>query len=802
MSSKHKAFRFDDGRLIALGREARLELTPYTNGVIRLSYHRLGQSSTRRSWVIGEYPETDDMIAAYEAEQGVEMLTRSLIVAVERDTLKVQVGDPERNLVIDDGPDGGWVDLGSEGVALRRRILPGERYYGLGEKTGGLNKLGRRWRMHNHDAFVREHGGYPPGADPLYCNIPFYIVLRAGSAHGIYVDSAYPLNLDLGAEQPGRSLIHSEGGELDTFILPGPSIAEVLERFTSLTGRMPLPARWALGYHQSRWGYANAEALEGIADELRQRQLHGAALWLDIQHQQGFRSFTWDEETFPEPKALIERLRKQGFELVLIQDAGIKAEEQWDVYESGVWADAFLRKQDGELYRERGWAEESVYPDFSHPSARQWWSEQVEAMARQGVGGVWIDLNEPTVLPASGGPASPPDALPVHGDGEPTRMHELHNVYALLQAEASYAGMLAAQPQCRPFVLTRAGFAGVQRFAALWTGDVSSTWAGLRETLPMLLGLGLSGVAFVGSDVGGFSGSPSPELYARWMALGCVSPFFRCHYTKDAPAQEPWAFGEEIEAICRRLINTRLELMPYLYSAFEESARTGRPVLRPMIFEFQGDDRFLDVDDQAMLGAHLLVAPVLDPGISAREVVLPPGLWTYLPTGTRYQGPDRIFVDAELDTLPLFVRGGTVLPRCTVDAVLESRYPLCSRLDVYPGDVETVSHLYEDRGNSSPELEHCEHAQLRFITSSDQDTLRLCVWLETQGSAPHFSFDLYIHQLQELPEIVAVNGVELEVRLEPEESGEHWAWLEEQRALRLRLERSRSFIVELVFAMS
>ena len=356
----------------------------------------------------------------------------------------------------------------------------------------------------------------------------------------------------------------------------------------------------------------------------------------------GFRSFTWDGSRFPDPPKLLADLAKDGFKVVTIIDPGIKHDPNagYTVYDDGVSGGHFVKRGDGSLYLGQVWPGEAVFPDFTRPATRAWWSGLVGELVKTGVRGVWIDMNEPT----SWTPGGFPDDVRFDGEGQPTDHREAHNVYALQMARATREGQTAA----RPFVLTRAGFAGIQRFAAVWTGDMESSWEHLAMAPAMLLGLGLSGVPWVGTDVGGYSGGPGGELYARWLQLGSVSPFFRTHSQTGSPPQEPWAFGVELEAVNRRQLELRYRLLPYLYSLAREASTKGTPPLRPLLYEFAADPQTHAIGDELLLGPWLLAAPVLEAGKRTRQLYLPPGRWYDYWSRAVLEGGKQVTVAAPL----------------------------------------------------------------------------------------------------------------------------------------------------------
>lgn len=663
-------------------------------GVVRLRYV---ERPAARSWALAAAAGGGPAPAVRRSEDGQVLETELLRVELRPEGLRV--ADRGGRVLLDDsGPAMGFTQGPGGERTVRRPIAPGERFYGFGEKTGPLDKRGRAMTMWNTDCFAPELEGFRPDGDPLYQSIPFFMGLRGGVAYGLLVDDPHRLRLDMGAAEPGAYALTSSGGALDQYLLAGPRLADVLRRYTWLTGRMPLPPRWALGYHQSRWGYAPDAEVRAVARELRERGLPCDGLWLDIQHMDGFRSFTWDRAQFPEPRALLAALGAEGFKTVLIADPGLKVDPGWDVYQEAL-AGGHLLSRGGAPFVGKVWPGPAAWPDFTAPAARRFWGRLVARAIGDGARGIWVDMNEPSNM-AEGSGATVPDDLPVAGDGVPTTMAEAHNVYGLLHAQATFEGMRAAAPERRPFVLTRAGYAGVQRYAAVWTGDAPSRWDVLSQTPAMLMNLGLSGVALCGSDVGGYAGRATPELYARWMQLGALSPFFRAHCSRDGNRQEPWALGEEVEAISRAAIRARYALLPYLYSLVHEATRSGAPILRPLVFEFQDDPRTHAVDDQVLLGPWLMAAPVLAPGIAARDVLLPAGRWLDLASGAVHAGGGAVRAEAPLARCPTYLREGAIVPRAEPLPWSDARPLERLELDCFPGGEGSSFACYEDDGDS------------------------------------------------------------------------------------------------------
>lgn len=684
--------------------------------------------------------------------------TEEMRIAIDRKSCRVRATDRSGAVILESPEGGAGVAKDGQARTVRWSAAPGERYYGFGEKTGALDKRGKKMVFYNTDAYDAAFGGYPPDEDPLYASIPFFVGLRGSSAYGLFFDNTHRLTFDMAGSNEAEWSVVAAGGVADHYLFAGPTIAEVVERYTRLTGRIPLPPRWSLGYHQCRWGYSPDAKVVSIADELRSRKIPADAMWLDIQHMDGFRSFTWDPVTFPTPEALVSGLGENGFHTVAIVDPAIKVDPAWDVYSNGVEKGLFLKDASGQPYVGEVWPGASVFPDFSDPATREYWGSLVPRVVGKGVSGIWIDMNEPSNFTGEKG-GTVPDALAAAGDGFPTTMAEMHNVYALNEARATYDGMRAAAPGERPFVLTRAGYAGIQRYAAMWTGDAPSTWATLEVTLPMLLGMGLSGLTFSGSDVGGYSGFASPELYARWMQVGSFSPFFRNHVATGTNDQEPWQFGTEVTDISRAVIEERYRLMPYLYSLFREASVTGAPVLRPLVYEFQSDPATHDLGDEAMLGPFILFAPVLEEGATKRAVYLPPGRWFEARSGAIHDGPATVELEMVLGGLPTFVREGAIVPRRDLVQWVDEKPIQTLHLDVYPAAAASSFALYEDDGHTF-DFETGNHAITRYTAqrSATGATLSAGAREGSFSPAPR-TLEIRVRRVDHAPTAVVLSGV-------------------------------------------
>lgn len=614
--------------------------------------------------------DTRERLVARTDEVSVEITKHPVRMTVRRPDGSVAVAD-------DAGLGHGW--SGNESRAWK--VLEAEhRFYGLGEKSGAVNKRGRSYTNWNSDI-----PGYRDDTDPLYCGIPFFMGELNGQTFGIFFANSSRSTFNLGAGNRRVFEFGADGGGMRYYIFPGPNAKDVLARYTELTGRMALPPKWALGYQQCRWNYYPDYEIRDLAREFRQREIPADVLYFDIHHMDAYKVFTWHPDWFARPAELLSELQSQGFKGVTIVDPGVKIEKGYAVYEQGLAGDHFLKFLDGQLFEGQVWPGWCHFPDFRRSTTRAWWGQKNADARRLGVDGFWNDMNEPALWGRE---------MPFAVEG----IRSLHNVFGLLMAQATYEGLLADSPDQRPFVVTRAGWAGIQRYSAVWTGDNSATWDDLALSIRLNLGLGLSGVPFVGCDVGGFIGRPDPELYTRWMQAASLSPFFRSHTVQDSPDQEPWSFGEETERRCKEAINRRYAFLPYLYTELHRAHDTGLPILRPLWLEFPADKVSYEADFQHefLVGESLLVAPVLGAGQRFLKVYLPPGSWFEPGTGSLHKGGRTVLIEAGLDDLPLFYRAGAIIPTQDVQQYIDQKPVTRLDLTLVPGAEGHYEVVFDD----------------------------------------------------------------------------------------------------------
>jgi alpha-glucosidase len=690
-----------------------MRVTALADDILRVRAAAVGELPEDASWAVPEEMRRRSVqVRVKQHADGVDFQTATLAVRVERAPLRLIVSDLAGHVISADAPTGA-VNMVDAGFSLRKQLNEKEHFFGLGDKTGPLDRRGQAFTLWNTDAYR-----FQEATDPIYKSVPFFISAGgAGGSYGMLLDNTWRTWFDFGKQDPHTLAIGSAAGPIDYYLIYGPSVHRIVERFTDLTGKPPLAPAWALGFQQSRYSYMSATEVRGLADRLRAERIPADVIWLDIDYQDRNRPFTTNPATFPDLASLALGIRQQGLRLVVITDLHIAAapSQGYAPYDSGIAGDHFLKRSDGSLYVGQVWPGPSVFPEFTRRDTRAWWGSLYRDFVAAGIAGFWNDMNEPAIFetPTKTMPFDTQHRIAEPGFAPRTATHaEIHNVYGMLNSRATFEGQRQLAPDERAFVMTRASYAGGQRYAATWTGDNSSTWNHLKLSIPMLLNLGMSGFAYSGADVGGFIGAPSPELMTKWIEIAAFTPIFRAHSEKGTPRKELWVDGPAHLSIRRQFIEQRYRLMPYLYALADENARTGAPVMRPLFYDYPDAlDAPCEQPTAFMLGDRLLIAPppVLE-SPQAYQVCLPAGRWydywtgepaavTFVPAAAGAPAAQMISVTPALDRLPVYVRAGAILPGQTLVQSTSEMPQGPLSLDVYPGD-DCRGTIYADDGHS------------------------------------------------------------------------------------------------------
>jgi Alpha-glucosidases, family 31 of glycosyl hydrolases len=680
-----------------------------THDIIRLSFHTT-TAPEHTSWSVDPNAEPltapEVTVTQNEATTILQTSTFTVTASSTAEAPILSIARTNGTPILTTGSAYGITQEDNQQLSWTTQLQPGEAVYGGGLRTGQANKRGRNLLCWNTDPLPNHN----EQTDPLYQCIPFLTSLVNGKAHGFFVDSAYRVKLDIGATVSEQCKVTTDDPHLVLYIFAGPTFADVLRQYTQITGRMPLPPRWSLGYQQSRWSYMSSTKVREIAASMQHYDIPCDAIYLDIDYMRGYRDFTFDPERFADAKKMLTELADQGIRVVTIIDPGLKVDPEFKPYQEGLAKGYYIRKaKSSEPYEGWVWPGLSVWPDFTRAEVRQWWAEQHQGLFEQGVSGIWDDMNEPTEtryvntpsdVEVEYGKTLPSDAETGTPEA-PLKHNAWHNAYGMLMARSSREAQEQLTPERRPFVLTRAATAGAQRYTAVWNGDTTSCWEHLRLMVSSNPGVGLSGMPFTGADIGGFLGNTNAELLVRETQAGAFMPFYRNHNASREVDQEPWVFGEPYTSHIRAAIKLRYRLLPYIYTLFHEAHETGAPLVRPLSWLAPNDPVCVRCDDQFLLGNDLLVAPVLEPGAQERLILLPPGQWFEFATGQLYGQPgssSHITIPVTLSSIPLFVRAGAILPLAEPVNNTSATYtePLTLRAYLTREVTQAQTELYDD----------------------------------------------------------------------------------------------------------
>lgn len=666
---------------------AYIEITAYSTSTIRI---RMDKKPLGRDFSYAVIEKPGHVEASLEeTDQEVRYTTESLQLVIQKFPFSVAFCTKDGRVISEDvkGMGTNWI---GEQATTYKNLQPGERFIGLGEKTGNLDRFGSGYVNWNIDAY-----GYRVDQDPIYSSIPFYIGLHNYLSYGIFFDNTYRADFNFGASNNRFSSFGAEGGEMNYYFIYGTKVADIITAYTGLTGRMKMPPLWSLGYQQNRYTYYPDTEVLRIAKTLREKKIPADGITLDIHYMDKYKLFTWDKKRFPHPETMNKALQELGFKTTVIVDPGIKVEKGYHAYEDGISKDVFIKYPDGTRYTAEVWPGWCNFPDFTSSKGRDWWQEKISILASAGVDGIWNDMNEI----ASWGNKMPYNVL-FDYDGAPRTTIGAHNVYALEMVRASFEGALKSFKK-RPFILTRAGYSGLQRYTAIWTGDNRAEDDHMMAGIRLLNSLGLSGIAFSGMDVGGFTGNPTIALYARWIQIGAFTPYFRNHTAVNTKSAEPWTFGEEVTEIARNFIGLRYKLLPYIYSEFYQATQNGLPVMRTLAIDYSFDPTIYDTryQNEYLFGPGLLVLP-FESKDHFGEAYFPAGTWYDLYTDAQQAGAEEKILKLAYHKLPVYVKGGSFIP---MQSLIQSTAELPKDtllLNIYKGDSNNEFVYYEDDGES------------------------------------------------------------------------------------------------------
>ena len=749
-----------DFALFTTHNETMLRVEVITDHVMRLRYTAKGYFENDFSYALAANHRSGfSKFSIAENEKDFTVSTPKLKAVVQKHNLSVALFDEHGQLLNEDEKGFHWEENTQQGgniVKMSKRSLNGENYYGLGDKPTNLNLRDKRFQNWGTDEY-----GFAKDTDPLYRNIPFYYGLHKNGVYGIFFDNSFRTFFDFASERKNVTSFWAEGGEMNYYFIAGSSLMNIAQRYARLTGKPELPPLWTLGYHQCKWSYPTEQEVTSITAKMRELKIPCDAIYLDIDYMDGFRCFTWNTESFPDPKGMVDRLKADGFKTVAIIDPGIKVDMDYEVCKEGFEKGYFCTYADGPLYKGKVWPGDCYFPDFTNPEVREWWSGLFKGLiADVGLAGIWNDMNEPAIMEV------PTKTFPLEirhdYDGNPCSHRKGHNVYGMQMSRASYEGVKKFAFPNRPFLITRSTFSGGQRYSSVWTGDNVATWEHLWVANVQCQRLSVSGFSFVGTDIGGFTEHPDMELYVRWLQLAVYHPLMRTHSSGDHGDQEPWSFGEEATDLARKAIELRYQLLPYHYSTFQQLVENGTPVIRPLAFVYHQDVNTWYRQDEFLFGDHLLVCPVLEPNRNGRRMYFPEGTWYHYYTDAEVEGGKEEFVETPLDQIPTFVRAGAIIPHYPIQQYVGEKALESIDLHVYKGTENTESYLYEDAGDGYGYQQDMYAAKSFVAMANGGKKYRITQHRKGRFGPEYSEYRLVFHGFETLPDTLELNGEALE----------------------------------------
>lgn len=726
--------------------KVKLQLTVVRDSILRFRYSTTGLFDNDFSYAITKYASTGyNHLEIQEEETFYNITTSKLICKVYKENLSIEIYDSSDNTLISKDEAGfHWeenYEHGGDIVKMSKISHDGESYFGLGDKPLNPNLKGKRY-----ENWVTDSYAYGKETDPLYKAIPFYTGLHHNKAYGIFFDNTFRSFFDFAHERRNVTSFWAQGGEMNYYFIYGPEMEDVVAKYTDLTGKPhQLPPLWTLGFHQCKWSYYPEKKVKEIASKFRKLKIPCDAIYLDIDYMDGFRCFTWNKDYFPDPKRMVDELAQDGFKTIAIIDPGIKIDEEYSVFKEGLENDYFCKRADGPYMKGKVWPGECYFPDYTKPEVRDWWSGLFKELIEDiGIKGVWNDMNEPAVMEVPN--KTFPDDVRHDFEGNPCSHRKAHNVYGMQMARATYHGLKKFSYPKRPFVITRAAYSGTQRYTSTWTGDNVATWEHLWIANVQAQRMAMSGFSFVGSDIGGFAEQPQGELFARWIQLGVFHPFCRVHSSGDHGDQEPWSFDENVTKIVRKFIEIRYQLLPYLYTAFWQYIEHGTPLLKSLVLYDQDDVHTHYRTDEFIYGDKILVCPILEQNSKGRRMYFPFGKWYSFWDNELIEGGKELWVDADIDSMPIYVKEGAVIPKYPIQQYVGEKEIDKVTFDIFYKMGKEVSKFYDD-AHDGYDYTKGRYSLRTFKLTGKEKELIIQQHKEGKFSANYQEFELKFHGL-------------------------------------------------------
>lgn len=669
------------------------EISVYSENVIRVQISKNDKIDNFSYALVSNEKPNYNAFTIENFSNTILLSTKALKVEIEKaPSLRITFKDSKGTILNEDmaGNGMGTTFIGDK-TTVYKKLQEGERFVGMGESLGNLDRKGSVVTTWNTDNYK-----YDNDKIPMYISIPFYMGVLKDKVYGMFYDNSFRGTFNFGASNTRFSSVSFEGGDMDYFFIHDNNLGKVLNHYSSLTGRMPLPPKWSIGYHQSRCSYYPENQVMFIAESFRNKKIPLDCIVLDADYLHEYEPFRINTTRFPDMKGMAAKLYNKGIELTASVNPGIKIDPSYEAYNDGLKKDVFLRFTDGEIFKTDIYPNMNHYPDFTDPKSRNWWIDQMKIYQDLGINGYWNDMNEPAI----GGQAMPDNVI-FDFDGKKATQLEAHNLYGYLMARSSFESFKKYGGNKRPFVMTRSAFAGVQRYATVWSGDNQAKDEHILLGVLLNNQMGLSGLPFVGPDLGGFNGDGNKDIFKRWVEVGVFSPFLRNHREPFSAANEPWSYGEEAEAIAKTYIEFRYKMMPYMYSKFYDASKTGMPISRSLCIDNPFDSKVYSTNYQYqfLFGDAFLIAPLTSKELS-KVIYFPESNWYNIYSDAVISGNQELLQNFPMYNLPLYVKESSIVPLQSVTQSTKEKPTEVLYLHVYNGTIENQFQYYEDDGTT------------------------------------------------------------------------------------------------------
>ena len=761
----------------------KVQLEQISSGIIKIWYDRDGFKRNNKSFAVVLSGDGKDKLNLSEQPKSYEIYTADLIIRINKSPFQIRIFDKYQKLLMEDVQNKGY-EADSSKISTFKTLRPGERIYGLGEKNGQINRVGSRFKMWNSDKPC-----YDVNEDPLYKSIPFFM---SSAGYGIYFDNTFKTEFDFGVESANQYSFSAPGGEMLFYFMYGPTYKQIIDRYTELTGKPIMPPAWALGFSQCRGLLTNEKLTREIAKGYRERRIPCDIIYQDIGWTEYLQDFEWRKGNYENPVKMLADLKADGFKVIVSQDPVISQnnKKQWKEADSlGYFA---YDSRTGKTYdMPWPWGGNCGVVDFTNPEVADWWGAYQQKVISDGVSGFWTDMGEP----AWSNEESTDRLFMKHYLG----MHsEIHNVYGLEWDKVVTTQFEKRNPDRRIFQMTRAAFAGMQRYTFGWSGDtgdgnnVLDGWNKLKAQIPVALSAGMGGIPFWSCDISGYCGDikdypAMSELYVRWLQFGAFNPLSRIHHEGNN-AVEPWLFGTEAEKICKNAIEQKYRLFPYIYTYARQAFDTGLPLMRALMLEYQDDPETYNLNSEFLFGKELLVAPVMEPGATSKKIYLPEGEWIdFNHPQTRLTGKQWIEFPTSLETIPVFVKSGSIIPQMPVMQFIKEKKNAPIWFEIFPASQgrSATFVLYEDDGESNNyKTDSCSKTEITCFSQKDAWNLSIIQHQESlKRDKSNRNFGIRIHLDKAPKEILAGSDKLKSTSLEKIEKGwyeisdkAYWCW--------------------------